>query len=190
MKYFVNLIFLFVCNFCTAQLSVKINFVNATKKPTSDTIYYNANQKLIWKDFKGTPPPNHVALAITASGFGYTAAMQSVDDKGTLTLKFYCYFHKKDSWVKKGLESDYALNHEQHHFDVTYICYNQFVEKIKAANFTMQNYAKQIETLYNEAIRNMQTMQNDYDGQTKNGQLKNIQAEWNTKIDAALSTKR
>jgi hypothetical protein len=29
-------------------------------------------------------------------------------------------------------------------------------------------------------------MQNDYDGQTKNGQLKNIQAEWNNKIEKRL----
>ena len=34
----------------------------------------------------------------------------------------------------------------------------------------------------------LKKMQDDYDGQTKNGQLKTIQADWNDKIDKQLKS--
>jgi hypothetical protein len=98
----------------------------------------------------------------------------------------YCYFSRLNSWVKKGGESDYALNHEQHHFDVTYITAFLFFQKLKAAKFTRINYNTLLEKLYSESSRDLEKMQNDYDGQTRNGRLKNIQSNWNGTIEKQL----
>jgi hypothetical protein len=78
------------------------------------------------------------------------------------------------------------LTHEQHHFDVTYIITDLFIQKLRAAKFTATNYGDVVERIYAETCRELEKMQNEYDGQTKNGQLKNIQAEWNNKIDKRL----
>jgi hypothetical protein len=169
-----------------AQVSVSVNWSPHIPLPNSDTIFYNPSRKLIWPDFKGTPGIPAEALAVTSSGLGYLAAMKSWNGKTTVDITVYCYFSKQSSWVRKGRESEYALNHEQHHFDVTYIITNLFIQKLKAAKFTRTNYGELVEKIYKECCRALEKMQNDYDGQTKNGQLKNIQVEWNGKISKQL----
>ena len=170
-----------------AQVNVTVKWVQRTPPANSDTIYYNSIQKLKWPDFKGKPGLPEEALAVTSSGFGYMATMQYRNGKTNIGISVFCYFSKKSSWVRAGKESDYALTHEQHHFDVTYIVTNSFIEKLKATKFTANNYGQLLEKLYAESCRELEKMQNDYDGQTKNGQLKNIQARWNEKIEKKLS---
>jgi hypothetical protein len=169
-----------------AQVTTTINWQQHTPPANSDTIYYNFNKKLIWKDFKGKPEERSDAIAITFSGFGFLAGMQSKNGKTNIAITVYCYFSKQNSWIKPGKESAYALTHEQHHFDVTYIVACLFFQKLKAAKFTRNNYDAVLDKIYTESQQLLQQMQNDYDGQTKNGQLKNIQAEWNDKIEKQL----
>ena len=170
-----------------AQVNISIKWLQHTPLASSDTVYYNANRKLTWPDFKGKPVLQSDATAITSSGFGYLATMQSRDGKTDIAITVYCYFGKQSSWVRVGGQSDYALTHEQHHFDVTYIVTNLFIKKLKAAKFTRNNYGNLTEKIYNESCRELEKMQNDYDGKTRNGRLKNVQVEWNTKIEKQLN---
>ncbi len=186
MRYFFSFFIILLSAHASAQVKVLINFLQTKTPASSDTIYFNPSRKLVWNDFKGTPEPNHIALAITSSGLGYSAAMKSTNGAGTITINVFCYFDKEKSWVKVGKQSDYALTHEQHHFDVSYLATNLFVTKLKAAKFTLSNYALLLQKIYTEALQNLESMQNAYDGETKNGQLKNIQAVWNKKIDDSL----
>lgn len=185
-KFFLTVLLLIVAFSCFSQVTVSVQWSQHNPSPKSDTIYYNPAKKLVWKDFKGKPDNNNEAIAITSSGFGYLAAMQYRNGKTSINVTVYCYFSKTNSWVK--MESDYALNHEQHHFDVTYIVTNIFINKLKTARFTRDNYGTVLEKLYGESCRNLEKMQNEYDGQTRNGRLKNIQANWNEKIEKQLSS--
>ncbi|MGC4102641.1 hypothetical protein [Ferruginibacter sp.] len=153
----------------------------------SDTIYYDPAKKLIWRNFKGTAGEPAEAAALTSSGFGYDAMVRMSGGRITIIIDVYCYFSKERSWVRKGYETDYALNHEQHHFDVTYIVANNFINKLNKAAFTAGNYSDLIEKIYRESCNELDKMQNDYDGQTSNGRLKDIQDEWNKKINQQLS---
>ena len=186
MKYIFSLFFIAAAAPGKAQVNVTVRWWSHTPAANSDTIFYTAAKKIAWPDFKGKPGEPADALAITSSGLGYVAAMQNYKGKTTIVIDVYCYFSKQNSWVRRGRESDYALNHEQHHFDVTYISTNLFIRKLKDARFTKNNYGNQVEKIYNETCHELEKMQNDYDGQTKNGQLKNIQTEWNDKIDKQL----
>ena len=84
------------------------------------------------------------------------------------------------------MKSDYALQHEQHHFDITYYHACRFIQKLKAAAFTRSNYESLLEQLNNETYAEMEKMQDDYDGQTKHARLKEVQYEWNDKVDKLL----
>ena len=172
---------------CVAQVTVSINWSKHIPSPKSDTIYYNSSRKLTWPDFKGTPGKPADALAMTSSGFGYSATMRSYNGKTDISVNVYCYFSKQNSWVRQGRESGYALNHEQHHFDVTYIVTDIFMQKLKTAAVNSKNYGDVIEKIYDESCRELEKMQNEYDGQTRNGILRNIQAEWNDKINKQLT---
>lgn len=187
MKYILFL-FIFCSNLlcCFSQTTVKVKWSSYKPPVSSDTIYYNPSQKLTWKDFKGKPEQGSDALAITSSGFGYTAGAKYRNGKADISITVYCYFSKQNSWVIKGKESDYALNHEQHHFDVTWIVANTFFNKLKAANFSWQNYNQLMDKIYTDSMKELQKMQNKYDGETRNGRLPDEQAKWNKKIAEEL----
>ena len=171
-----------------SQLTVTVQWLQHTPAAKVDTIYYNPIRKLTWPDFKGKPENRNNALAVTSSGFGYLATMQTRNNKTNIGITVYCYFSKQDSWVIPGGESNYALTHEQHHFDITYIVAYQFIQKLKVAKFTWHNYDTLLDKIYTESRLLLKKMQDDYDGQTKNGQLKTIQADWNDKIDKQLKS--
>lgn len=186
MKYFFIILFILLSNSGKSQLTTTIRWQLNKNIRTKDTVYYDPSVKLIWNDFKGAPDMSSKAAAITASGFGYAMAIQSKNGVATLDITVMCYFIKPRSWVKDNMNSDYALTHEQHHFDITYINACLFVKKLREANFTTDNYKSVLRKLYSESQDSMHAMQNSYDGETKNGQLKNIQSEWNKKIDLQL----
>jgi hypothetical protein len=182
MRYFLLSLLLITCLPAFTQLTVNVKWSQHSPAANSDTIYYSNSKKLSWSDFKAAFVYSAEAVALTSSGFGYTAEVQYENGKTDIVIEVYCYFSKQNSWVIPGRESDYALNHEQRHFDVAYIAANLFVKKLRAAKFTEANYTTLLEEVYKESRSDFAKLQNDYDGQTKNGQLKNIQEEWDTRI--------
>jgi len=154
--------------------------------PSKEVIYYSPDKSLVWNDFKGSPVEGRAA-AVTVSGFGYKANINTKNGKGQLNIQVYCYFNKNKSWVKPGRTTPYILTHEQHHFDISYIAARVFVNKLQNAVFTSSNYNVLIPRIYNESCEIMNKMQDDYDGQTKNGQLKDIQAKWNELLDQKIT---
>ena len=171
-----------------AQLSTKVEWTEQTSMPDAEVIYYDPESKLLWEDFKGkVPAVTGRIAAITMSGFGYTASVASSGGKGEITIKVYCFFNKNRSWVKPGKITAYILNHEQHHFDISYIAAGIFVDKIQSAVITSKNYNTLLTRIYDECIDAMNKMQDAYDGQTRNGQETTLQEKWNKFIDDKMA---
>ena len=180
MKYF--LLFLFngvIAVKVPAQFVTNVYRTEQSGMDLNDIIYYNPAKSLVWKDFKGDPVEGGPVAAITSSGFGYKADMKTSGGKGQINVAVYCYFSKGKSWVKPGRTTPYILNHEQHHFDASYLASTLFMEKVKAILLTPANCNTVLPRLYRECCDMMNKLQNDYDGQTKNGQLPEIQEKWN-----------
>ena len=166
-----------------AQLTTKVVWTNDGATPAIDVIYHDINKNLVWNNFSGKPPAdNGVTAALTVSGFGYSANIKTVNGKGQLNIQVYCYFNKNKSWVKPGRNTAYILLHELHHFDISYVCAAIFVDKLRGTVFNNANYSTRLPEIYNESCDIMNKMQNDYDGQTRNGQVKDEQARWNVLI--------
>ena len=170
-----------------AQFTVTIQWHNIDPGNTGDTIYYNPEKKLTWRDFKGRPVSSSPAAAITESGFGYRMSMNSRNKKTNVVITVFCYFTKKNSWVKTGMNTDYALQHEQHHFDITYINATLFIQKLKEARLNQGNFNDLVEKIHDESFEALSKMQDEYDGQTSNGRIKQQQLIWNKKIEQQLT---
>lgn len=171
-----------------AQLTVNVYHTEDASLNAKDVIYYNPGDFLVWGDFKGTPDiPGNVA-AITTSGFGYKMNMRTGGGGGTINVGVYCYFSKSKSWVKPGKNTAYILNHEQHHFDVSYLASEIFISRVKAAGLNAQNCNVLLPKIYKECCDLMNDMQNKYDGQTANGQIEEMQQKWNAFFDKQLGT--
>ncbi len=153
----------------------------------SNNIIYNPKQKLTIADFRGTPDNSTDAVAITASGFMFTAGYHSKNGNATLSIGVYCSFSKNESWMKEKGKNEYILAHEQHHFDISYLSTLSFLQKIKKINFSQDKYMDQLKEAYKKTVEEMETLQNKYDKETGNGINKEKQEEWNRKIEEQLS---
>lgn len=178
----------FIFNYSNGQLTTNVSWTNETSMPKSEVTYYNKNVKLTWDDFKGTPNRGGIIAALTVSGFGYTANIKTTNGKGELNINVYCYFNLNKSWVKPEKNTAYILTHEQHHFDISYLAATIFIDKLRSAVFTTANFKSLIPIIYNESCDIMNKMQNDYDVQTKNGQIKEEQVRWNVLIDSKIAS--
>jgi hypothetical protein len=178
----------FVIFSSSAQVTVNVQWTQKTKLNAKEVIYYNTNKKLEWKDFLGTPPPPSSVAAVTSSGFGYSANMKSTNGKGEINIAVYCFFTKQKSWVRVKNKTAYILEHEQHHFDASYLAALGFIQKVKAANITTENMNDILSKLYKSSATLMQSLQNNYDSETNNGLNKEKQAEWNKYFNTMLIT--
>lgn len=170
-----------------AQMVTNVYWTQESNMPKSEVIYYKPSQKLRWTDFTGTPILTGNVAAITMSGFGYSATMKRSGDQGEINIAVYCYFSKPKSWVKPDKKTAYILNHEQIHFDISYIAASLFIAKLKSLNITSKNINSVIPPIYKEFCDLMNKMQDDYDNETKNGQLKEMQDKWNNEIHQRIS---
>lgn len=187
-KYILLLFFVLAGTAVSAQLTVNVQWQTVIPGYSGDSIYYDFDRKLTWADFKGRPDAASPAGAITESGFGYRMSMKSFNNRTNINITVFCYFNKNKSWVKKGMRTAYALEHEQHHYDITYINTYLFIQKLSAAKLTRSNFSSMVEKLHDECFDALNKMQDEYDGQTSNGRIENMQMFWNKKIDAQLAT--
>jgi len=182
MRYLFFIITFFISQLVNAQLSINVYWTEQTNMTASDIIYFSTKKPLAWNDFKGKPVESSRAAAITASGFGYKADIKNTGSIGQLNIGVYCYFNKNNSWVKSGKNTGYILTHEQNHFNISFIAASIFMEKLKSASITNSNYNVLLPRFYKESCDVMNKMQDEYDGQTNNGQLKDMQIKWDQYI--------
>ena len=104
------LIFVLIYLHPVAQVTTNVYWTEQTEMNMSNTIYYNLGRSLVWDDFKGVSGPPSPVAAITASGFGYKANMNSSNGKGEINISVYCYFNKKGSWVRRGKSNAYIFD--------------------------------------------------------------------------------
>ena len=156
-------------------------------KSTSDTIYYDVNRPLSWKDFQGTPDAHSNGGAVTGSGFAFDADVKMDRQVIYLNIGVYVFFSKKGSWRKKDIGSDYHLLHEQHHFDISRIASEKFISLVAKAKFTKDNYNKLLSTLFDQAYSESNRLQAQYDRETEHSINKQEQLRWNEIISSMVS---
>jgi hypothetical protein len=180
-------IFVFTISSYAQKYSVTVNYVKTDGSHNPSLIFYDDNYKLKWDDFKAPPCDDCPEAALTNAGLGLNFAFSSNGEKTTLIINVFCDFDKSKSWVRAVGRNDYILEHEQDHFDISYICTMHFVEKLKAADITASNYNEVVTKLYKEAVTEMANMQDQYDTETNHSIIKDKQLEWNDKIAAELA---
>lgn len=188
MKFIFLIISVFTFSYSIGQLTTKVSWTNESTMPKNEVIYYNKDVRLVWDNFKGMPNREGIVAALTVSGFGYNANIKTTNGKGELNISVYCYFNLNKSWVKPEKNTAYILTHEQHHFDISFLAAAIFMDKLQSAVFTAANFKSLIPRIYNESCDIMNKMQNDYDTETKNGQIKDEQIRWNALIDSKIAS--
>lgn len=164
---------------------VKVWFTDYTENPEGDTIYYSVKRPLTWADFREGVMDNAFQAEVFTS-IGYTEKMTVNKGVINLAISLKVDLPKNDCLVKPGGRDDYALNHEQRHFDIAKIVAERFKHKIVSMQLPVDNYDGPIDVQYLKTLRELTAMQKQYDNETHHGLDRTAQAEWDKKIDEEL----
>lgn len=164
---------------------VKVIFTDYTEAKEGDTIYYAVNRPVKWIDFQSKTPASRYDAEVFP-GIGYDEHTEIINGIVNIHLSIKAYLPKSACWVKDGDRNDYALNHEQRHFDIVKIIAEHFKQKLKAENLPVSNFDGFINVDYLDAFREMNDMQKQYDDETRHGIDTAAQQHWNDRIDKEL----
>ncbi|MEO6632799.1 MAG: hypothetical protein ABIN13_13785 [Mucilaginibacter sp.] len=164
---------------------VKITFSDYEEKPEGDSIYYSVKRPLTWADFQSKTPNSKYAAEVFPT-VGYDEHAEVVKGIIKLHLTVKTCLSKSACWVKDGSRSDYALNHEQRHFDIVKIASEHFKQKLTAGNLGTDDYEASVNMEYLDAYREMNNLQKQYDDETHHGTDAAEQGRWNQHIDKEL----
>ena len=167
---------------------VKIVFLPETDVNDSDTIYYHT-RKINWDDFRGKPTNTRYGAAIFAN-FAYTASFQVVDGYIVARISAKTYMVRGMSWALSTSLNDYALAHEQLHFEIAKLVTERFKKKIAAMQADLIiDLNSMIQYEYLESYREMNLLQKQYDSETNHSLIRESQAIWEAKVKKWLSEK-
>jgi hypothetical protein len=164
---------------------IKFIFTDYTEKPEGDTIYYSRKRPLTWDDFKDKPRGNKY-VAEVLPGFGYTEQTQIVKGIVIIKISIKAFLPKSAAWVSYEGRNDYALNHEQRHFDIAKIVARHFQQALLAMKIPVDNYDGYINVQYLDSYREINALQDQYDKETSHGMNAAAQQRWNVKIEKEL----
>jgi len=203
LNYYLLLILLFSFTLLTSVIAQEYAFGFG-----ENLLRWDENRKLTWGDFQGyTFSSPYSALTKWYVPFEYS--WESSNEKGCY-YKFTkilatANFEKSKSWVKKGQEADWLLNHEQGHFDMAQIFAEEFNERAQSElmgkefpclgyiqnSNAINNQAKnQVEYIFGQEHQKGLQMQGRYDTETNHGKYNSKQIEWDKKIQSLLDVER
>lgn len=167
-----------------AKIIVNVNIIDSDKNP--QLIIFNKERKLIIADFKGKPPAVTQGVAATYSGIkmGYSFAQEKT--KTVIKINLTCYFDPSKSWMKKEGKTPSVLDHEQGHFNITYIQTSRFADAISKYTFS-QNWKEELLNLRQKYMDELETMQDNYDKKTRHGTIEKEQLWYSLTINEKLN---
>jgi len=148
---------------------------------SKDTIYWNADRKITWENFKGRPDKTTNLLAMTQAGIGYNVACTN----GDLYLKIYCYFNVNKSWTKET-GSQELLQHEQLHFDITELYARILRKKLSELSDPCGKNIRELDKIYQSNFNECAKTQDLYDKETNHSINNEKQKEWEQRIAKEL----
>ncbi len=168
MKYLLSVFFSF---FCIQLLAQKNNLV----------IYWSHERKLVWDDFKASPPKNSPLAAVTNTHIGFSFYYSN----NKLNHSIDCHFNQYNSW---GIvKTDFILQHEQGHFDIAEIFARKLKKSIVEYQFNSTNYRNDLDTIFEKITTEESEFQKLYDNETNHSRNKQRQFEWVEKITQQLN---
>src|SRR5690554_3197936 len=121
--------------------------------PNDSLIYWNANRKLKWSDFQGSPSKykTYVDKGYVAMTRPRLSVIPDLRDS-VVILNISNIFLRYESWSLKEYQTSLLLSHEQGHFDINEISKRRIVKEIKqlpplSGNYTIKQFKKDLHNI-------------------------------------------
>lgn len=158
-------------------LLISVLFSNALP-PTGSDAYkefyiWNNTKKLTWSDFRGKPFLNASEAAMTASSVEFSYSAKDNVLEWNVKAKYYPQL----SWSYKNKQSDYILQHEQLHFDITELYARLFRKRLSDEVKSLRDI-KKINAIGKQILSDWDKEQKNYDRETNHSMNTKAQMEW------------
>ncbi len=151
-----------------------------------DTLKWEKNSQLTWKDFKGKIPISSRAAATTASGITYRYSASGNRDSFDVNFDVHAMFYPTKSWYNPELCDKAILQHEQLHFDISELYARTLLKRLSEQSYTRQNVKAKVKNIYKEVSKELNDFQNLYDQETNFSRNAEEQQLWNKKTSILL----
>lgn len=146
-----------------------------------DTLYWNADYKLDWSDFKSKPDTLSKYGAISNIVLKYHL---SASEKA-FNVNVLCFFIKTKSW-SRFKNNDTLLLHEQGHFDIAEIFARRLRKALVKCEFNYTTIGKDVHNLFLINKTEKDKMDRLYDKETDLSRNGGMQLIWSKRIKAEL----
>jgi len=184
MDYFDDWINAHELNNPTLAQKVSLKIYDPIRTSKKDTVFYDPNRPLVWDDFKDSPTvPSRFNASIFTS-FSIEGNAEILDGELIQTVEFKIYMLPEQSWVRT--RSDYAISHEQLHFDLVRIAVDRMISKLGTMDLEREFYDAKLHTAFLDGLRELGKFQESYDGETRHGLDEKAQIKWSNWIERGL----
>jgi len=165
---------------------MEVHFTDYILNTDDDTLFYDPARLLSWADFRAPlVRPSQYAASVFPS-FSYEGRSEVINGIIHIRLTTKLFVLRNSSWVKEGYRDAYGLKHEQRHFDIVKLVVERFKRKIRPDMLSLRSYNSDIQYEYIESFREMNRLQEQYDGETRHGLDQAAQEQWNQRLDQEL----
>jgi len=176
-KFYTHITFLASCLLVTA-ISISIMHKEGIEAKTYDEITWSEEVRLSWDDFQSLPDyENNFVKALTASSIRYKYSC--LEDSIFYTVE--AVFKRNESWVKPEAYTDYILDHEQLHFDITELFAREMRKELGKQTYACEDEA-QFQEKVDFILSEWRYVQSTYDKETFFSVREDDQARWSDNV--------
>lgn len=142
-------------------------------------IVWKEDLKLEWSNFKSESNlmNNSDVAAYANCGWEYSAVISSEKDR-TVLIKIEAIFMENKSWKDVRKISKNSLLHEQKHFDIAELFARKLRKETSERIISSADFIEYFHKIYNKISKQYKDYQSTYDKDTKNGNDKLKQQEY------------
>ena len=152
---------------------------------SQDIIRWDSDRPIRWKDFKGSIDTESPHIASTYSGVRYSFRSTQTGNNVVLEFEIYSYFNPSASWSIPEEQSDYVLNHEQVHFDISELHARLLRQEVQSVPYS-DDFQDKMKAIFDRFNQDQLSMQEAYDGETNHSIIQEEQEKWNERIRKQL----
>lgn len=152
----------------------------------ADSVYWSEGCQLRWDDFQGKAEDAPIVGARTYTSLKYK--LLDYDTSCRVIVK--CVFLKKMSWMKPQHATDYALKHEQIHFDISELYARKLRQAFCNYRYNKETVNEDVADIFMRICEEKTWYNQQYDKETCHSLDKEKQQVWRDMITAQLDELR
>lgn len=163
-----------------------LSFFGIISSFEEEKIAWDANRPLTWEDFRGIPNRADAYVASTNSGISFSFSFSERNGVANVQYTVVSNFYPDLSWYRPERVTQYILEHEQTHFDISELHARKLRKALSSLSHN-RDFKEKAEVIYNSLEAERRAMQTQYDKESDHSNVKEMEFQWRTRVAEDLN---